>query len=222
MAQNGGHSALGDFELKEQEFLIVNRRKLFLFGSAGALAVLLPNQSFASEPAGSVAELVGSATAASDGKARALALKEPVLIGDLVKTEAEARLALLLGLRTTLRLGAQTELRIDGYVVDAGGEIEFRQGAIQFDRKGGASSGNLRFKSPYGLIAVRGTSFIAGPSRGGFGVFVTRGKVAVTGGERTVVLDPGLGTNIATPGASPTQPSTWSIGRISQLEAQLR
>jgi hypothetical protein len=54
----------------------------------------------------------------------------------------------------------------------------------------------LRVRSPYGLMAVRGTTFFAGPSNDVFGVFVARGVVAVTGGGRTVVLRLGLGTNI--------------------------
>ena len=54
-------------------------------------------------------------------------------------------------------------------------------------------------RSPFALIAVRGTLFFAGPSNGVFGVFVGRGFVEVTGGDRTVVIRPGLAPTLPTP-----------------------
>lgn len=202
--------------------IFVTRRQALAIVTGSLITALGPKQSAAAELAGSVAELTGIATAAAEGKTRSLSLKEAVLVGDLVKTEAEARLALLLGARTTLRLGGQTELRLDRYLMDAGGEIDFLQGAILFDRPGGQPSANLRFKTPYGMIAVRGTSFLAGPSRRAFSVFVSRGKVEVTGGGRTIVLGSKQGTDIARPGAAPSRPRVWSAKRIRELEKQVR
>ena len=59
------------------------------------------------------------------------------------------------------------------------------------DRNDNAKNENLKVRSPFALIAVRGTMFFAGPSNGVFGVFVGRGLVDVTGGDRTVVVRPG-------------------------------
>ncbi len=200
---------------------ILTRRETLALGAGGLAALTESRDAFAAERAGSVAELVGNATASIEGKTRSLAIEGAVLLGDLLSTEEDARLALLLGTRTKLRLGGGTELRIDRYIADAGGEIEFAQGTIGFDRKGRPADGNLRFKTPYGLIAVRGTVFYAGPSRGTFGVVVQRGSVAVSAAGKTVLLGPGQGTDIAEPGSQPTQPSFWKTERILELHANL-
>ena len=51
----------------------------------------------------------------------------------------------------------------------------------------------VKIRSSYGLIAVRGTKFFAGPSNGVFGVFVDHGTVTVSGGGSEVVLQAGRG-----------------------------
>ncbi len=125
-------------------------------GSGGSFTA---KNSPAGEHAGVVQDLLGDATASLNGNTRTLVIKENVLVGDLVKTAEDARLALLLGSRTSLRLGGGTELRIDQYIMDEGGEIDLTSGTISFDRTGAPSENNLRFKTPYALIAVRGTAF---------------------------------------------------------------
>jgi hypothetical protein len=82
------------------------------------------------------------------------------------------------------------------------------------EHSGSGKKEDLQVHSPFGLIAVRGTMFFAGPSNDVFGVFVATGLVAVAGGGRTVILRPGLGTNIANPGDAPSEPRRWSPGRI--------
>jgi ferric-dicitrate binding protein FerR (iron transport regulator) len=72
----------------------------------------------------------------------------------------------------------------------------------------------VRIRSAFGLIAVRGTRFFAGPSNNVFGVFVERGSVAVSAAGRRVIVRAGQGTNISHPGAAPTPPAPWGEGRI--------
>ena len=72
----------------------------------------------------------------------------------------------------------------------------------------------MKIRSSYGLIAVRGTKFFAGPSNGVFGVFVVHGSVDVTAAGKTVKVDRGFGTNIAKPGDPPTDPAAWKPPRI--------
>ena len=100
-------------------------------------------------------------------------------------------------------------------MVDAGGTFDLEQGPLVIDRNDNAKSESLQVRSPFGLIAVRGTMFFAGPSNGVFGVFVGRGIVAITGGGQTVIVRPGLGTNIAQPGDAPSEPRRWPPGRIT-------
>ena len=93
-------------------------------------------------------------------------------------TGVASRLGMRLGRNTTVKLGEQARLKIDRFIVDAGGEMTLSSGPMLFD--GQPLRAGLQIRSPFALIAVRGTRFFAGPSNGRFGVFVVRGSVAVT------------------------------------------
>lgn len=188
--------------------------------SAAVLSLLLALScdAVAGEKAGLVQDAQGGVSARTAGTDRPLAAGGEVFIGDTVKTGREARAQLALGQRTTVRMGGQTEIRIDRYLADAGGEIELGGGALMFDRSGEPSADSLTFRSAYGLIAVRGTVFYAGPSKGKFGVFVERGRVEVTGGGKTVSVGSQEGTDIAEPGAQPSEPRRWKHRRIKPLK----
>src|ERR1700743_2683102 len=155
-AESGGLSEVSMCVYRE---FFSKRRREALALCAGALILGSLGAAFAAEEAGSVTDLAGSATASAGGKTRELAISEAVLVGDLIKTAQEARLGLFLGGRTKMRLGAPTRPRLDRYIVDAGGELDFTKGTIKFAHNGKSPDGNLRFKTPYGLIAVRGTVF---------------------------------------------------------------
>jgi ferric-dicitrate binding protein FerR (iron transport regulator) len=88
-------------------------------------------------------------------------------------------------------------------------------GAVLFDRPSGKPA-PVQIRSPFGLIAVRGTRFFAGPSAGVFGVFVQRGSVTVTAAGREVVLLMGQGTDISHPGDKPTTARRWRDPRIRE------
>jgi hypothetical protein len=190
----------------------VSRRQALLIGTAVALA----GGAAAAEDAlaGTVQTLRGDAFAEGAKPRRALQPMAQVFIGDMVETAVNSALTMRLGKATTVKLGALAKFRIDNFVVDAGGTFDLDQGPMLIDHNG-AKDENLQVRSPFGLMAVRGTMFFAGPSNDVFGVFVARGLVAVTGGGRTVVLRPGLGTNIARPGDAPSEPRRWSPGRIT-------
>lgn len=176
----------------------------------------------AAEAAGMVEALTGAAQSWVGGVSRDLAVKSTVFVGDLVKTAPDTKALLKLGERTTIRLGATTSLRIDRYLKDAGGEIDLGEGAMQFERTGKPASTELKFKSAYGLIAVRGTRFWAGMSRGAFGVLVGTGAVAVTGANKTVLVRAQQGTDIARPGAEPADPRPWPSDRITEALRTVR
>lgn len=90
-----------------------------------------------------------------------------------------------------------------------------------FDRPAGARSVPMRIKSSYGLIAVRGTKFFAGPSNGTFGVFVDHGTVVVSAGDGEVTLQAGQGTNLGGVGAKPTAATAWGAERIRNALASV-
>lgn len=198
---------------------MLTRRHLLALGG-GLGGALLPVAAFA-EDAGEVSALTGNAVAVAGGAERTLATGATVKVNDLVQTGADGRLGLRLGKSTSIQLGPGTKLRIEQHLADVGGQFELLEGSMLFEhtRAPGAPAHKADVKGPYGLIAVRGTRFFAGPSRGRFGVYVTEGRVDVAAAGRTVVLVPGYGTEMARPGDIPVRPSVWSAGRAREALA---
>ena len=114
-----------------------------------------------------------------------------------------------------MKLGAEAQLRIDRFVVNAGGILVLERGGMVYDHDQSAGPADVALRTPFGLVAVRGTRFFAGPSNGVFGVFVERGAVTVVGVNTAVEVTSGFGTDIARPGDEPTQPHLWGVGRIA-------
>ena len=194
-------------------------RRTFIGTLAGCI---LPIPAFgAASAAGSVEALVGEGFAESAAVRRDLAVRSDVFIGDLVGTGTQSRLTLRLGTATQIKIGSEARVRIDSFIVDAGGVLELQSGAMLFD--GDTQNGRgVSVSSPFALIAVRGTRFFAGPSAGVFGVFVVRGRVHVTAAGRQVEVTEGKGTNIVNPGALPTDPANWGESRIRQALASVQ
>jgi ferric-dicitrate binding protein FerR (iron transport regulator) len=111
-----------------------------------------------------------------------------------------------------VKLGDQARLKIDRYLVDAGGEMTLSSGPLLLD--GQPHRASVKILSPFAMIAVRGTRFFAGPSNGRFGVFVVRGAVTVAAASQQVTLREGEGTDIVSPGAPPTPVKRWAPERI--------
>jgi hypothetical protein len=185
----------------------------------GFVGVLLASTAFnaparAADPAGRVEEIKGEAFADASNQHRPLEKASSLFVGDRVATGASSRLTMLLGEDTTIKLGEKAQLVIDQFLSTTGGEITLQSGPVLFDRPSGSRPVPVKIRSSYGLIAVRGTKFFAGPSNGVFGVFVDHGTVAVSGGGSEVVLRAGQGTNLDSPGAKPTAAVAWGPERI--------
>lgn len=209
----------------EDDWAIDRRRMLRAASLVGVVG--LPAAGFAQAPAaaptpaGLVTDVRGDAVAELKDARRALSANGPVFVGDRVETGDGARAGFRLGRATDLRLGEKARVTIDRFIVDAGGTITLGAGALLFDKALGREAGGLRVRSSFGLIAVRGTRFFAGPSDGVFGVFVLRGEVAVSAAGREVSLAAGEGTDIARPGAPPTPARGWGDARIRAAMAQV-
>ena len=191
-----------------------NRRWFLRHGALAIPLVVAVLSARGGEAAGSVEDVKGEAFAEADAVRRALERTAPVFLGDEVGTGTASRLGMRLGRDTNIRLGEKARLKIDRFVVEAGGEITLQSGPLLFDRPPGSAPAPVQIRSPFALIAVRGTRFFAGPSNGRFGVFVERGSVAVTGAGQQVVLHAGDGTDIAWAGARPTPVRRWLPTRI--------
>ncbi|CAN5252435.1 FecR domain-containing protein [soil metagenome] len=196
-------------------------RRLILKAAFAGLAAALPAAA-AESSVGTVAEVTGEANAEKAGQRRKLAKKSPVLLDDTLTTGAASRLRALLAGKTTLRLGAETKVRIDKFIVNSGGELMLGAGALLLDAPANRFKKGLAVESPYALIAVRGTRFFAGPIDGIFGVFVARGLVDVTAGGTTVQLKAGEGTDIAKPGDPPGPVKKWGPPKIAKAMALVR
>jgi hypothetical protein len=201
---------------------LVRRALLRLAGMSLAALSAWPRLALAREVAGSVEAIKGDAFAEAQAERRKLENAAPLFIADQVSTGSQSRLAIRLGKDTTIHLGELAHLTIDRFIENAGGEFTLQSGALLFDRAPGAEPKPLRIRSSFGLIAVRGTRFFAGPSAEVFGVLVTRGSVSVSAGGQEVILLAGEGTNIAHPGDAPTPPAPWKQARIdAALESAL-
>lgn len=207
----------GPDEIKRDRFR--NRRWLLRNGALALPFVLALRTARAVERVGSVEEVTGEAFAELESVRRALDRTAPVFLNEEVLTGVGSRLGMRLGRDTTVRLGEQARLKIDRFLVDAGGEMTLRSGPLLFD--GQPRRGGVRIRSPFALIAVRGTRFFAGPSNDRFGVFVVRGSVAVTSAGEQVILRQGEGTDIASPGAPPTPVKRWAPERIRAAVASV-
>ncbi len=171
--------------------------------------------------AGRVEAIRGAAFALRETVRRSLVVAEDLFVGEQVATGAHSALAMRLGSATLVRLGADATLKIDRYLVDAGGVLDLGQGAMVFDRDEATPKPDLTVRSPFGLMAVRGTRFFAGPSNDVFGVFVQRGLVMVVAASTAVEVGPGFGTDIAAPGREPTPAHTWGRARIAAAFASV-
>ena len=185
----------------------------------GFVGTLLASAAFhtssrAADPAGRVEEIKGEAFVDASNQHRPLEKASALFVGDHVATGASSRLTMLMGADTTIKLGEKAQLVIDQFLSTTGGEISLQSGPMLFDRPSGSRPMPVKIRSSYGLIAVRGTKFFAGPSNGVFGVFVDHGSVVVSGGGSEVVLEPGQGTNLDSPGAKPSAAAAWSPERI--------
>jgi hypothetical protein len=189
-----------------------NRRWLLRYGAVALPFVVALGPARAAEQVGSVEDVTGEAFAELESVRRTLNRAVPIFLNEEVVTGAASRLTMRLGSNTTVRLGEQARLRIDRFLVDAGGEMTLRSGPMLFD--GQPRRAGVQVRSPFALIAVRGTRFFAGPSNDRFGVFVARGSVTVSAAGQQVILREGEGTDMVSPGAPPTPIKRWAPERI--------
>ena len=191
---------------------VFNRRELL----AGTSALLFSGTSAraATKLIGKAADVRGTVVARQPNDTRNLTDGAGLKLKDSVETDAESFARLELAGRTTVHLGAKAKLLIDRFVAEAGGVLELGEGALLFDRAEKLPKIKLTIRSRFGVIAVRGTRFFAGPSKNVFGVFVDRGSVVVEAAGVTRRLRAGDGIDIEAPGEPPSEVKKWGKPRI--------
>jgi hypothetical protein len=208
MTRPGEIERLGEIERERS----CDRRWLLRCGALALPFMLALRPARAVDRVGAVEGVTGEAFAELESVRHTLDRGAPVFLGEEVATGIASRLAMRLGRDTTVRLGEQARLKIDRFLVNAGGVMTLHSGPLLYDERG--RHAKLQIRSPFALIAVRDTRFFAGPSNDRFGVFVARGSVAVTAAGRRVILRQGEGTDVAFPGAPPTPVKRWGRERI--------
>jgi ferric-dicitrate binding protein FerR (iron transport regulator) len=196
--------------------VVVCDRRTFVAGTLALAAfVTLPLSGLAAESAGRVEEAEGSSTGLLEGLIRDLGPGADVFLQEIVQTGSDARLTLAFAAATRLKLGERTRVRIDKSLVERGGELTFARGAILFERPASDRRGDFVVKTPFAIIAARGTTFWAGPSNDVVGVFVQDGVVTVRNRGGAVTLGAGQGTDLTAPDVAPTPPKAWGEARIA-------
>lgn len=197
---------------------LIARRQALAILAAAALGLAGREAQSASGRVGGV-ELVRGNAFARLGQVRSLRPDTSILLGDLVWTEKLSHMTVLLDLGARLHLGPRARLLVDRHVTQASGDLTLGQGALVFDRDDDLPKIDLEIRTRYGLIAVRGTRFFAGPSDGVFGVFCERGQVRVAAAGITAVLQAGEGVDIARRGAPASAVRRWGQARIDRAFA---
>ena len=203
-------TALGN-PLKRRTILAV-LPALVLTGSAAFAAIGAIGKAF---------DVRGKVVARQVKDVRDLASGSALMLKDSIETQDRSFARLELDGGTTIRLGSMARLLLDQYVVNAGGVLELGDGAILLDRAANLPKIDLSIQSRFGLIAVRGTRFFAGPSHGVFGVFVVRGVVEVKAAGLTRRLAAGDGVDIAAEGQPPGEVKKWKKARIDEALASV-
>ena len=177
---------------------------------------------------GAVERAENRATAQSADQLRTLAQGNAVYFDELLRTYDQARLELRLVDDTRIAMGAGAALRLDRFVWSSdepGGTLGIRllDGALLFTggEVEGPDGGDVRIRTRFAAIAVRGTVLWAGPIDDAYGVLVLSGEARVGNGGRVVTLGPGEGTTLRTTAGPPSSPVVWPQAKVDRALASV-
>jgi hypothetical protein len=172
---------------------------------------------------GSVKRLQGVCQGTVDGASQNLTSDAAVFANELLSTGAAARLEIALADETVLTLGENATLMLDAFVFKPGetdnlhaavtGAFRFVSGKLA----AAAATRDASVTTPFATIGIRGTDFWGGPINGRFGVVLLEGRITVTQGGVTAVLqNVDDGVDLEPGGAPPGQVKTWAQPKIDR------
>ncbi|MEJ2375154.1 MAG: FecR family protein [Pseudolabrys sp.] len=184
-------------------------------------------QAGAQEAIGTVSRIQGGANGTLGGTTQALGLNASVYLNEVVSTGKAARLEVTFKDNTQLTLGEKAKLTLNTYVFNpaaGSGTIKFGvAGAFRFlsGQVSKLANADVSVTTPVATVGVRGTEFWGGPiDSQALGVFLIEGAVSVSNAAGQQILNqPGQGTNIATPGASPGPVTFWPQDKVNRALA---
>ncbi|WP_426955178.1 FecR domain-containing protein [Muricoccus radiodurans] len=172
---------------------------------------------------GEVSDVTGEAEAHfSGGPPRALSPAAALLMDDLIRTGASARLVGLLEGGIEIRLGERASLRVDALTLRGprtGVALRVFDGPVLYDRPPQRMPTPVTMTLPWARIGVRGTRFFAGPLDGRYAVFVARGRVEVEAAGVRRDLAAGDGVDVPEIGAPPGPVVRWGEPRVARAMA---
>ncbi|PZR00749.1 MAG: hypothetical protein DI533_09515 [Cereibacter sphaeroides] len=195
------------------------------FGLAVAMAVAVAGVAMADDAVGRADRVVKSVTAQGGGSTRYLSARAPIYMAETLQSHARARLEATLQDDTRITMGENAVIRVEDFLFakgEKGGRLSLQvlDGAVRFVGGGiETNGGEIKVRTPFASVGVRGTDFWAGPLDGAFAVFVVSGAVTVSNAGRTVHLSQGDGTTIATTTSQPQDVVAWGRPKIDRALA---
>lgn len=209
------------------------------FGLLAALLIVgllcaLPAQ--AQQAAGQVERQKGMASRSAAGATSDLAQGGRIFVGDEIRTGPGARLQIRFEDQSSLTLGENARVTIDGFVYAPSGDssqsLAMARGVFRFatGQIAKLKPRNVTFKTPVAVVGIRGTVFVGGeltvgmpPGQPHYGFQVTEGAIEVTSPGGSVVLDePGEGTFLPlTRVAAPTPVRQWTPEEAAEAQDAL-
>ena len=189
------------------------------------MAAAAPVTALDGDVAGTVVRLKASAVAVQDAVPRALAVGQPIFIGDVLSTGKGARLEVRMIDDAVMTLGERTSFVVIDYVFREGlgnGAMRLMSGALL------AASGEIakRAGNPFevatefGTIGIRGTTVWGGLIDGAWGVVLLEGAgVSVENGAGRVDLtETGAGTRITGAKEAPGAVKSWPAEKLTRAK----
>ena len=204
----------------------LSRRALLAAGVAATALIGKTRSSFAArehegkeDVAGTVKRLKGAALAVRDALPRPLKVGEPVYIGDVLSTGADARLEVSMIDDGLFTLGERTSFVIIDYTFGGDGSPALRLLSGALNAATGAftaKAGGMTVESEVATIGIRGTKFWIGEIHDIMHVaHWSGGGLVVENKAGRVVLDgPDQGTEIAKATTQPSMPGPWPVDMI--------
>ncbi len=199
-----------------------------MMAAVAALAVLAMAWSALAEEAarlGRVVQLSGPVTILRSGEASSAAVGSAILTGDRLVTGRLSRVRIELLDRTSLVLGADSDVEISTYLragaAEESGLMSLLRGILRLTGAAGAAERGLRVRTRAAIASVRSTDWIVEADFDTAAVLVVRGRVDVVsalGGGR-VTLRTGEGSEIVR-GSAPGRPTPWGAARAEDALAR--
>jgi hypothetical protein len=159
------------------------------------LCAFLGGNAVAQEAIGAVSRIQGEASETRGGATRALVLKAPVFLNEIVSTGEGARLEVTFADDTRVTVGEKAKLTLDTFVFDpaaGNGTIKFgATGALRFvsGKLTKLASADVSVTTGVATLGIRGTEFWGGPiDDQALGMFLVSGVVSVSNAAGEQIL----------------------------------